>query len=260
MIRITHISTYIISSTVSVISDYKSRKLESGYSKATILKELGLLRRVFSIAKNEWELCRENPVGRVLKNLGRVDNKRVRYLSDEESRKLMEVLPSWLRPIVIMARQTGLRRANLLQLVWNDVDFGNSRIIITKTKNGEPIGMPLTETALRVLKDLEEKRTAESSFVFCDNSGKPYSLAMVSMAFQRACRAAGVDNFHYHDLRHDFASNLVQGNVDIFKVSKLLGHKDLRMTLRYCHLAPENLRDAVKVLDEKGSGYVLATV
>ena len=120
--------------------------------------------------------------------------------------------------------------------------------------------MPLTETATRVLKDLEGEKTAESPFVFCDELGKPYALARVSMAFQRACRAAEVDNFHYHDLRHDFASKLVQRDVDIFKVSKLLGHKDLRMPLRYCHLAPENLRNAVKVLNEKGSGYVLATV
>ena len=83
---------------------------------------------------------------------------------------------------------------------------------------------------------------------------------MVSVAFKRTTKRAEIDNFRFHDLRHDFASNLVQQGVDIYTVKDLLGHKDLRMTVRYCHLTPKNLSEAVKVLDAKESGYVLATL
>ena len=90
--------------------------------------------------------------------------------------------------------------------------------------------------------------------------GALFSPFKVSIAFRRACKRSGIDNLRFHDLRHDFASNLVQAGIDIYTVKELLGHKDLKMTVRYCHLAPENLRDAVKVLDKKGNGYTLVTV
>jgi site-specific recombinase XerD len=102
--------------------------------------------------------------------------------------------------------------------------------------------MPLTDTAVKTLAELQRIRHLHSAFVFCDKKGKPYSPSQVSVAFKRASRKAGIENLRFHDLRHDFASNLVQGGVDIYKVKELLGHKDLRMTVRYCHLAPENLR------------------
>ena len=90
-----------------------------------------------------------------------------------------------------------------------------------------------------------------SAFVFCGRDGKPYTPSQVSSAFKRATRKAGIESLRFHDLRHDFASNLVQAGIDIYTVKELLGHKDLRMTVRYCHLAPENLRDAVRVLDKR---------
>jgi integrase len=249
--------------TSSIVSKYKAVCLEKGYSSETILRELGLLRRIFNIAIDEWGLCKENPVPKALKTLGRIDNKRVRYLSPDELQKLTLVLPSWLRTIVTIARHTGLRRGNLLDLTWSQVNLDRKAIIIPKTKNGSPIGIPLTQTAIKNLSDVQRVRHLNSPYVFCDTEGKRYSREMVSVAFKRATKRAGIDNFRFHDLRHDFASNLVQGGIDINTVKDLLGHKDLRMTVRYCHLTPENLSDAVKVLDEKESkresGYVLAT-
>ncbi|MEJ2008859.1 MAG: site-specific integrase [Acidobacteriota bacterium] len=110
------------------------------------------------------------------------------------------------------------------------------------------------------LKSVLKKRRVLSPFIFCDEKGRPHDSKAVSMAFRRACKKAGVENLRLHDLRHDFASNLLQSGVDIYTVRELLGHKDLRMTVRYCHLPPENLRQAVSVLDAKESGYSLVTV
>lgn len=217
----------------SLVSQYKVKMQEKDYSKGTILKELGLLRRMFNVAINEWELCKENPVSKVFKTLGNGDNKRVRYLSTEERYKLELALPSWLRPIVTVASHTGLRRGNILELTWQQADLSRKMIVIDRTKNNEPIGIPLTETIVKTLSELRRIRHLHSLFVFCDRDGKPHSPYKVSIAFKRVCKKAGIENFRFHDLR---------------------------MTERYSHLRQEDLRDAVKVLEEDGKrlrfGYV----
>jgi len=234
----------------SEISRYKSEMMKQGKSTDSLRRELGLLRRAFNVAIEEWEFCKDNPVPKVLKTLGKEDSKRVRFLSPEESQRLMLALPAWLRPMVILARHTGLRRGNLVALAWEHIDFERAVIMIPETKNSDPIGIPLTKTAQKTLKDLQAVRYLHSPYVFCDNDGKPHSKNRVSVAFKRACKRGNVDNFRFHDLRHDFASMLVQSGVPIQVVKELLGHKDLRMTMRYAHLAPENLRSAVNVLEE----------
>jgi integrase len=244
---------------VSVISKYKAGCIEKEYSKDTILKELTVLRRVFSVSIQEWELCKENPVSKVLRTLGKIDNKRVRYLSPEELQRLVVALPSWLRPVVTIARHTGLRRRNILELKWSEVDMGRKVIMIPKTKNGEAIGIPLNQTAIKTLSAVQRVRHLHSPYVFCDSDGKPLSPFRVSMSFKRARERAKIENLRFHDLRHDFASGLVQSGVPIHTVKELLGHKDLRMTIRYSHLSPENLRDAINVLDDREKCYGSAT-
>jgi integrase len=230
--------------TTALVSQYKALCLEKGFKRETIRRELGLLRRIFNIAKSEWEICRENPVPGALRTLGRTDNNRVRYLSEGESTRLMVAMPEWLKPMVIIARHTGLRRGNLVALTWEQVDLQRKVLIIPQTKNGEAIGLPMTETAFNLLSELPRL----GAYVFCHADGKPYSPLVVSGSFLDAGRRARIPNLRFHDLRHDYASKLVQGGVPIQVVKELLGHKDMRMTLRYAHLEMENLRAAVKVL------------
>lgn len=246
--------------TPSLLSQYKAKRIEEGCKKETVIGELVFLRRIFNVAIHEWELCDDNPVPRVLKTLGKIDNKRVRYLTPDELQRLNVFLPSWLRPIVTIARHTGLRRRNILELTWQHGNLSRKVIIIQITKNGEPIGIPITETAIKTLAEMQKVRHLHSPYVFCDPGGKSYSPYKVSVAFGRACKRAGIEDLRFHDLRHDFASTLVQSGVDIYTVKELLGHKDLRMTARYCHLAPENLREAVKVIDAKEAGGILVIV
>ncbi len=234
----------------AVVSRFKALRMEK-HSPGTVLRELGLLRRIFTLAVHEWELAKENPVSKAMRSIANADNKRVRYLAPEEVPRLLAALPPWLRPIVILARHTGLRRSNLLGLTWEQVKLERRVLLIPRTKNGLPIGLPLNETAVAVLLQARENRHPVSPYVFWEGDGKPVSGGRLGITFRRVCQTAGIENLRFHDLRHDFASGLVQAGVDIHRVKELLGHKDLRMTLRYSHLAPENLADAVRVLDHR---------
>jgi integrase len=241
--------------TPSVLSQYKAERLQKVLP-STVKKELAFLRRVFNIAIDEWELCKENPVKKVMKSL-KFDDARVRYVAPEEAEKLRFTLPEWLKPIVIVAAQTGLRQGNIVELTVPQLDFNLKLIIVPKTKNGCPVNIPMTNIVKNtLLKVLQGKRIA-SVYVFCDEFGKPHSGKKVSISFKRACERAGINNLRFHDLKHDFATNLVQSGVDLYRVQKLCGHKDQRMTQRYAHLMPETLREAIKVIESKGTATIL---
>jgi integrase len=233
--------------TPGLISGYKAKRQAEEAAPATLHKELGLIKAAFNVAIREWEWCRDNPVRRVA--MPRVNNARVRYLSDEEFEPVLAHCPDWLKPIVSVARYTGLRRENIVQLRWCQVDLFRRLILLDRTKNGDRLGIPLCNRAVEVLKSLNRVRHL-SGYVFAKPDGNPFKGWTVGVAFSRACRRAGVADFRFHDLRHTFASCLVQRGVDLYRVQRLLGHRDGRMTQRYAHLAPENLRSAVEVQDE----------
>ncbi|MFQ5456078.1 MAG: site-specific integrase, partial [Nitrospirota bacterium] len=125
-------------------------------------------------------------------------------------------------------------------------------ITIEQTKNGERLGLPICDRLMKTLSELKKVQHIHSHFVFHNTDGTKINKMRINRAFKLACRKAGIDNFRWHDLRHDFASQLVQGGVDLFRVQKLLGHKDGRMTQRYAHLTPENLQSTVSVFDKSG--------
>ena len=194
---------------------------------------------------------------KVIKSL-KVDDKRVRYLSPEEAQKLKGALPAWLKPIVIVAAQTGLRRGNILALTVQQVSFDRNLITIPRTKNGDPVTIPMTSIVRDTIQSVIKSRKVICPQVFCDEQGKFFSAHQVSMAFKRACKGAGIEDLRFHDLRHDFASLLVQSGVSLYKVQQLLGHKDQRMTQRYAHLLPENLAEAMMTIDFKGTAKMIA--
>jgi integrase len=136
-----------------------------------------------------------------------------------------------------------MRRGEIMSLRWKDIDFKERRIILEKTKNNERRSIPMNDTLSLVLKSLPVHLHAEK--VFPDINGN-----MVTVTFERACKRAGIEDFRLHDLRHTFASHLTMGGVNLRTVQTLLGHKDLRMTMRYSHLSPEHLREAVQNLDK----------
>jgi integrase len=229
-----------------IVDQLQTDLINKGYKPASNNKILNILKHMFSKAV-EWEMVEENILKRIrkvkpLKN----ENKRLRYLSKEECQILINTCESHLKPIVITALNTGMRKGEILNLRWDNVDLRHGFILLDKTKNGERREIPINDTLRAVLQGLQ--RRLDIPYVFYDAAtGKPYQD--VKRSFNTACRRAGIRDFHFHDLRHTFASHLVMAGVDLTTVSRLLGHKSLTMTLRYSHLAPEHMSKAVDILD-----------
>ncbi|HEX9869131.1 MAG TPA: site-specific integrase, partial [Candidatus Tectomicrobia bacterium] len=209
---------------------------------ATVNREVQILHHLFRKAL-EWGKALENPV-RHQKPL-RVNNRRLRYLSHEEIVGLLSAADDRLRPLVLAALHTGLRRGELFALTWQDVDFKLGVIRVVQTKNGERREIPLTNTLRVTLQQLP--RRLASDYVFPGQSG--HGLVDIRKRFRRALQEVDINGFVFHDLRHTFASHLVMAGVDLITVKEFLGHKDIKMTLRYAHLAPDYKRAAINRLD-----------
>ena len=233
--------------TPAVLSSYKNKRLRDGVKLGTVLKEFQNIRRVFSLCKGEWQLIKQNPFE--FFKMPVVHDQRVRYLAPGELERLVTACPDWLKPIVVVARFTGIRRGNLASLTWAQVDLENKLIALERTKNGHPLTMPLSETPNRTLEALKDSpfRSKACPNVF-QKDGKPITPGQITAGFRRVCARVGIANFRYHDLRHDFASSLVQSGQQLYHVQSLLGHRDGRMTQRYAHLRVDDLRKAVAVL------------
>lgn len=234
---------------------YEQFRRDAGRAPATIVRELGILRRMFNIAIKRWRWVKENPVHFI--ELPVVRNERCRYLSKAEFEALDKVMaeqkePEWLYPITRLALNTGLRQGNLLSLEFSWVDFEHRLIIIggAHMKNMENLGIPLTDEAYEILKARLKVRHKSTDLVFHEDGERVYTVKL-QRAFKKVCKGAGIEDFRFHDLRHTFASYLRQKGVDLQVISQLLAHKDTRMTLRYAHLCVDNLRDAVSVLDKR---------
>ncbi len=200
---------------------------------ATVNRELAYLKTMFEKAK-EWGWLRENPAASV--KLLKDEDKRLRVLTKDEISKLIVCAASYLKPIIITAISTGMRKGEILGLKWKDVNFSNGTIWVEKTKNGEPRHVPVNNHLSEALKTLDKSREI-GQFVFCnDKGGQRFS---VSDAFNNACKRAEIDDFRFHDMRHCAASLYASGGCDIIRLKYLLGHKTLAMTQRYAHLIPD---------------------
>lgn len=240
--------------TPSSIVDYKANRRKEGMAPATLARELCLLKRAFNLAVKEWEWCKDNPVSKISGE--RFNNQIDRWLSHKEEERLLTACPGWLKGIIIFALNTGMRQGEILDLEWPHVDLFRKTITIMRSKNGERRTLPLNQSALEVLKSRAKVRHIKGNHVFVSQSGTRIIQRNLLRAFYPAMETAKIENFRFHDLRHTFATRLVQAGVDLYTVSKLLGHKDVRMTQRYAHHCPESLRGGVEVLDKISTNLV----
>jgi integrase len=190
------------------------------------------------------------------------NNQRVRFLSDDEEQRLLAESPAVLRPLVTVAIHTGMRRGELLNLMWQDVDFVGRTIFVRISKSGEGRRIPMSPTAYSTLSVAHQQDPRERlrSGVVRSNGGGRYVFAAprggyllnLNRAWYPALTCAGIEDLRFHDLRHTFASRLVMNGVDLYRVQILMGHKTPAMTLRHAHMSPEHLRAAVATLDAPG--------
>lgn len=213
---------------------------------ATVNRMVAVLKHCFHKGL-QWDMLDELTYKKVqqVKQL-EVNNTRLRFLTKEECHLLLNACSPHLKPIVTMALNTGMRRGEILGLTWDDIDLTHGFIFLTLTKNGERREIPINNTLRMVLESLP--RRLDNGPVFFDPlTGNPFQD--VRSSFESALKKAGIRDFKFHDLRHTAASHLVMGGVDLTTVSRILGHKDLKMTLRYSHLSPLHLTSAINVLD-----------
>lgn len=175
---------------------------------------------------------------------------RDRWLSIDEEQRLVSVSAPHLVPLIRFAVDTGGRVSELLRLDWRYVEMGSKRVRFTDTKNGEDRTVRLCDRALATLASLEPKDSG-SVFTF---RGK--SIESVRTAFNKARKKAGLEDVRFHDLRHTFASRLVQAGVPLYDVMHMTGHKSLEMVQRYAHLAPDYQERALEALKSLGHDFV----
>ena len=234
----------IIPSDIARHIAYRSHR--DGMANATINREIAFIKKFLRVAMEDG-LIETNPASTTKKL--KEDNGRLRYLRDGEERTLRDKFPAEHWPKVLVAMHTGLRRGNLFRLRWTEVNFDTGVVTALHSKSGEHYHVPMNDEVRETLRTLPSR--LRSPWVFpSENPATPMdSQNFVNRVFGPALKRAGITDFRWHDLRHTFASRLVMAGVDIRTVQTLMGHKTIEMTLRYAHLSPGHLQDAVRQLD-----------
>jgi integrase len=236
----------------ALIEDVKLRRAGE-VAHSTVDKDLAVLKSFFNwcVARN---FAASNPVCRV--KFFNDDNARLRYLTDDEYTRLLQAARQvttsrFLTEKIILSVHTGLRRGSLFHLRWDQVDFLNRVVRIPRTKSGRPHAVPLNATARTTLQALYNERQPDWPFVFAHASGRNAGEPVrdVKNGFHTALGVAEIQDFTWHDLRHTFASWLMMKGASLRAVAELLGHKGLRMVMRYAHLSPSYLSSEIGLLD-----------
>jgi len=153
-----------------------------------------------------------------------------------------------LRDIIIIGLNTGMSQEEIIHLRWQKIDLFRKVLITSREKTGDTRTLPLNNTVVTLLRERSKVKSI-SGFVFFNGANKKIDRWKLKNNFNAAVKEAGIEKFRFHDLRHTFATRLAQAGVDIYKISKLLGHKDVSTTQRYAHHCPESLRSSVEILD-----------
>lgn len=218
------------------------------YALATIKHSVVLLSRLITLA-TQWGMHDgKNPCKKI--KPFKLNNQVTEYLTDEALTRLLAVLNTWPTQhesgFVKFLLYTGLRRGELFKLQWADIDNDRQTITLRDPKGENDQTLPLSEKAMQVLSSLPE---TPFPFIFPGKNGK--QRVEFKRPWARIKEQAELpSSFRMHGLRHHFASSLVSAGVDLYTVSKLLTHKDIKTTQRYAHLADRALREAVNLSDE----------
>ena len=217
-------------------------KIRSG---VTVNRELETLRHMLNKAI-EWRMLDENPFTRFKESpFFEERNDRVRFLEEDEIKKLLEASPLYLANLIKGAIFTGLRKGDLLNLKWSDVNLERGFLNYREQKKREKLGFKyLNGDMINLLMEIPK---GESDFIFLGPDGKP--LRDIKRSFKTALKKAGIKDFHWHDLRHTSASHLLMRGASMKAVQEHLGHTTIAMTQRYSHLSKDFQKEEVNRLN-----------
>ena len=224
------------------IEQWKS-KLKQNHKPGTVNVYITVLKSILSRGV-EWGLLKSNPARSV--KVIKLGDQRARYLTMDEMNRLLEACKEsrypWLQSYVILALNTGLRRSEMLGLSRSqNIDMGRGIIVVRQRKTQKVKSIPLNDSARKAIEELP----------VIDDRLFPISYGALSTAFKEALVHGGIKDFRVHDLRHSFASHLLMAGSDLATVSRLMGHANIAMTMRYAHLSPRHEAEAVAKLDAK---------
>jgi len=239
------------------VEDYILSRRESATHPrdTTIYQEFSLARRMYNVARKIWKWTAENPFSDVyVKELLDLDNSRDRWLTYEEELLLLEkaAKPLYLRDLIIFAIHTGCRRGEILSTTWQDIDLFKRtvKVEISKRKKKDKGNLKRKYKVIPMSDKLYQMLLKRSKIMHISGRVFPVSSSSARHAFDEAIKRAKLENFRFHDLRHTFATRLVQAGVNLYAVKELMGHESIRTTERYAHHYPESLRPSVMVLDK----------
>jgi integrase len=218
---------------------------------ATVNRYLAALSHACTIAVKEWGWMEDNPLQKVSKL--KEPRGRVRFLSETERNDLLEASKNvpykHLHTIIVLALSTGARKGEIMNLRWNDLDQARNQITLHETKNGERRALPLTGYAKALILEHEKIRRIDTDLLFPSQTGKtPFDI---KKSWNIALKAAEIDDFRFHDLRHSAASYLAMNGATLAEIAEVLGHKTLQMVKRYAHLSEAHTSSVVASMNER---------
>lgn len=227
----------MVALTPQKIAQHRDERLKE-VAPATVIRELSYFSSIITCARKEWGININNPVALVARPKN--PQGRSRILDAAETNALFEALrPTgrrsiWMLPLVRLALETAMRRSELLGLRWEHIDLGRRTIFLQLTKNGTSRTVPLSTQAIQILGEIPRN---------LDGRVFPVTHEVVSQAFNRARKQAGIKDVRFHDLRHMAITNLAEKLPNLIELSAVSGHKSLAMLKRYYHPRAELLAE-----------------
>jgi len=240
--------------TPAKLNDCSEALLDGKRGPATVNRYLAVMGAMFTYAVKDLGWIEDSPMRKLTKH--KEPRGRVRFLSNDERKTLLDACKAssntLLYPAVMLALSTGMRQGEQFGLTWKQVDLSTGRIILEETKNDERRTAVATGPALDELKKLAKVRLLDNEHVF---PGKKRGAAIeLKRPFSNALKEAGIEDFHWHDLRHSFASELAMSGATLAELAEAMGHKTLVMVKRYSHLTEGHISKVVERMTAKVFG------
>jgi integrase/recombinase XerD len=227
-----------------VLGEFISRRKQAGITDTTIRKDLAFLSSLCAMSVR-WGWLGTNPVTALNKRSLKTSRPRTRFLIPSELDRLLTAAAGHIRPAIVLAIETGLRKEELFSLTLSGIDLARREIRLDHTKSGVPRRVPLSDKAITTIKALlDQPQRPDTPYLFAKSDGSRF--VDMKNGFVAARKRAGLTNFRWHDLRHTFASWFVQDGGDLYHLSRILGHATVQMTTRYGHLRTGDLHSELR--------------